>query len=92
MAARTLVLGGTIAAAIQLAVVPTASQRAVIPTGSQPGTLSERLETVRAAADVPAIGGATFRSSGVIATAASGVRRLGETHHSTLVSVRQSDN
>src|SRR5262245_47492162 len=71
MAARGVFVVGTIAAAIQLA--------AVAPVASQQSTLAARLEAVRVASNLPAIGGATFRSSGVVETAASGVRRLGDT-------------
>lgn len=70
MATRVVCLGGTIAAAIHVA--------AVAPLWSQQSTLATRLEAVRVAANLPAIGGATFRSSGVVEIAASGVRRLGD--------------
>jgi CubicO group peptidase (beta-lactamase class C family) len=70
MPTRLVCLGGTIAAAIHVA--------AAAPVSSQQSTLTTRLEAVRVAANLPAIGGATFRSSGVIEIAASGLRRLGD--------------
>jgi CubicO group peptidase (beta-lactamase class C family) len=70
MATRAVFLGGTIAAAILVV--------AVAPLVSQQSTLAARLEAVRVAGNLPAIGGATFRSSGVIEIAVSGVRRLGD--------------
>jgi len=70
MPTRLVCLGGTIAAAIHVA--------AAAPVSSQQSTLTTRLEAVRVAANLPAIGGATFRSSGVMEIAASGLRRLGD--------------
>lgn len=70
MTARVVCLVGTIAAAIHVA--------AVAPVAPQQSALAARLEAVRVAASLPAIGGATFRSSGVVEIAASGVRRLGD--------------
>jgi CubicO group peptidase (beta-lactamase class C family) len=46
------------------------------PTAPLP--LAARLQAVRASADLPAIGGARFRSTGVLEVAVSGVRRLGD--------------
>jgi len=69
MPTRLVCLGGTIAAAIHVAAAPVSSQQS---------TLTTRLEAVRVAATLPAIGGATFRSSGVMEIAASGLRRLGD--------------
>ncbi|HYN07544.1 MAG TPA: serine hydrolase domain-containing protein [Vicinamibacterales bacterium] len=48
------------------------------PVAAAPTSLAERLKAVRAAADLPAIGGATFRSTGVLEVAVAGVRRLGD--------------
>ncbi len=47
-------------------------------TSSEQPTLSARLEKIRAAANLPAVAGATFRSSGSPDIAAVGVRRLGD--------------
>jgi CubicO group peptidase (beta-lactamase class C family) len=47
------------------------------PRAQQP-SLASRLETIRAAANVPAIAGAVFRATGPAETAAVGVRRLGD--------------
>jgi CubicO group peptidase (beta-lactamase class C family) len=70
MAARNLILVGTLVSAIHLAVAA--------PVVSQQSSFAMRLEAARVAADLPAIAGASFRSSGVIEVAASGVRRVGD--------------
>jgi CubicO group peptidase (beta-lactamase class C family) len=71
MAARNLILIGTLAAAIDL--------MAAAQVTPQQRSLSARLEAVCIAEKLPAIAGASFRSSGVIEIAASGVRRIGDT-------------
>ena len=62
--------------AVQTATVGTAQDRS--PATPAQTSLAARLEAVRKAADLPAIAGASFRSTGVLEVAATGVRRLGD--------------
>ena len=64
--------------AVLLVLLAAASVSAVQQPALPSTSLAARLEAVRTAANLPAIAGATFRSSGVLEVTAHGVRRLGD--------------
>jgi CubicO group peptidase (beta-lactamase class C family) len=71
-------LRGLAAAAALAVAVPAITATAPPPSSNQEHALAARLEAVRKAAALPAIAGASFRSTGVIAVGASGFRRDGD--------------